>query len=78
MFFDSLIVKFGQIMRTLRLLGSHLLGINTKTLMTLIENAVAAKLNPKCAAKPEESNMCIIRPVGDQKNEGLSFFKKPY
>ena len=65
MFFDSLIVKFGQIMRTLRLLGSYLLGINTKTLMTLIENAVAAKLNPKCAAKPEESNMCIIRPVGD-------------
>ena len=59
MFFDSLIVKFGQIMRTLRLLGSHLLGINTKTLMTLIENAIAAKLNPK------ESNMCIIRPVCD-------------
>jgi hypothetical protein len=37
MFFDSLIVKFGQIMRTLRLLGFHLLGVNTKTLMTLIE-----------------------------------------
>jgi len=33
--------------------------------MTLIKNAVAAKLYPKCAAKPEESNMCIIRPVGD-------------
>ena len=68
MFFDSLIVKFGQIMWSLRLLCSHLLGINTKTLMTLIENAIAAKLNPKGAAKPKESNMCIIRPVGDLKN----------
>ena len=36
--------------------------------MTLIENAIAAKLNPKGAAKPKESNMCIIRPVGDLKN----------
>ena len=78
MFFDSLIVKFGQIMRTLRLLASHLLGINTKTLMTLIEKTIAAKLNPIGATKPKESNMCIIRPVGDLKNEGLSFFKKPY
>jgi hypothetical protein len=52
-------------MRSLRLLGSHLLGINTKTLMTLIEKTIAAKLNLKGAAKPKESNMCIIRPVGD-------------
>ncbi len=64
MFFDSLIVKFGQIMRTLRLLASYLLGINTKTLMTLIEKTIAAKLNPIGATKPKESNMCIIRPVG--------------
>jgi hypothetical protein len=64
MFFDSLIVKFGQIMRTLRLLASYLLGIKTKTLMTLIEKTIAAKLNPIGATKPKESNMCIIRPVG--------------
>ena len=78
MFFDSLIVKFGQIMRSLRLLGSHLLGINTKTLMTLIEKTIAAKLNLKGAAKPKESNMCIRRPVGGYKNEEIIFFKKTY
>jgi hypothetical protein len=43
-FFDSLIVKLGQIMRSLRLLGSHLLGINTKN---IIEEAIATKLNQK-------------------------------
>ena len=46
--------------------------------MTLVENAIAAKLNPKGAAKPKESNMCIRRPVGGYKNEEIIFFKKPY
>jgi hypothetical protein len=50
MFFDSLIVKLGQIMRSLRVLGSHLLRINTKT---IIEEAIATKLKPKGASKPK-------------------------
>ena len=62
MFFDSLIVKLVQILRSLRLLGSHLLSINTKD---TIEEAIATKLKPKGAAKPKELNMCIIGPVND-------------
>ena len=62
MFFDSLIGKFGHIVRFLRLLGSHLLRINTKT---RIKKAFATKLKPKGAAKPKELNMCIIGPIDD-------------
>ena len=49
-------------MRSLRLLGSHLLRINTKN---TIDEAIATKIKPKGAAKPKELNMCIIGPVGD-------------
>ena len=47
MFFDSSIVKFGHIVRSLRLLGSHLLRINTKT---LIKKAFSTELKQKVAA----------------------------
>ena len=43
--------------------------------MTLIKNVIVAKLNPKGATKPKESNMCIIRPVGDLKNELIYLVK---